>query len=36
VGCVLEADDYIIEIEKEVGVAFISMIVIALDEIHHD
>jgi len=38
VGCVLDADNhnYIIEIETEVNVAFMSMLVIALDEIYHD
>ena len=37
-GCVLDADNdnYIIEIEKEVDIAFMSMLVIALDEIYHD
>ena len=35
-GRVLDADSYIIEIEGGVDVAFMSMVVIALDEIYHD
>ena len=37
-GRVLDADNdnCIIEIEKEVDIAFMSMLVIALDEICHD
>ena len=35
-GRILDADSYIIEISPGVDLAFISMIVIALDEIYHD
>jgi uncharacterized protein YxjI len=35
-GRVLDADSYIIEIEGGVDVAFMSMVVIALDEMYHD
>ena len=35
-GRILDADSYIIEISAGVDLAFISMIVIALDEIYHD
>ena len=35
-GRILDADSYIIEIVAGVDTAFISMIVIALDEIYHD
>jgi len=35
-GRILDADSYTIEIESGIDVAFISMVVIALDEIYHD
>ena len=35
-GHVLDADSYIIEIKGDVNVAFMSMVVIALDELYHD
>jgi len=35
-GHVLDADSYVIEIEQGVDVAFMSMVVIALDELYHD
>ena len=35
-GRLLDADSYVIEIAAGVDTAFISMIVIALDEIYHD
>ena len=35
-GRILDADSYTIEIESDVDVAFMSMVVIALDEIYHD
>ncbi len=35
-GRMLDADSYVIEIEGGVDTAFISMVVIALDELYHD
>lgn len=35
-GRVMDKDSYVIEIEQGVDVAFMCMVVIALDEIYHD